>query len=251
MADPFTIGTFALGALGAFGQHSAKKKAVKARNRERIMAYKEAQRQYKNDVIFKNNNWKNQVQDYKLAQQDNWQAMIDEWTDLDLQLDEIYESYGFALQKNMIESYQNSYAGEGTGVTASRLAGQALRKLGQQNAEQMSKLYLAEKRAEIGKERVTNTRNVASRKLWSEIWRSPVHGHPPAQPLLEKKPSNAGLFMDLAKAGLSAYAYGSANAAPSPGDLGPNNMVGNPFSPQEFQLFDSAAGWNTPSILGN
>ncbi len=219
-----TAATFALGALSAIGSHSAKKKAAKARNRERIMAYKEAQRQYTREVKFKNANWKNSVQDYKIQSQQNWQAMVSEWTELDLQLDEIYETYGFDLQKNLIESYKNQYAGEQTGVTASRLKGDALRQLGQQNSEALSKLMLAEKATKIGKEAVTTRRNAAQQNLWSQIYQAPVHGPTPTQPALEKGPSNFSLMLGLAQAGLSAYNQFQAGQAPEIGNPGPESF---------------------------
>ena len=188
---------------GAFANHSAKKKAAKARNRQRMMAYKEAQRQYTREVKLKNAGWKNQVQNYQIALDQNFQAMMEEHAQARMSIKEAYKQSGFEIQRNIIDSYRNQYAGEGTGVTASRLKGQALRSLGLQNAEVMSKLMLSKEKAQMGAEQSTAARNRKAFELWSQVWRSPVHGHTPKAPEQESGPSSAGLWLSVAQAGLN------------------------------------------------
>ena len=218
----FAAANLALGVAGALANHSAKKKAAKARNRERMMAYKEAQRQYTREVKLKNAGWKNQIQDYQIALDQNFQAMMEEHAQARMSIKEAYKQSGFEIQRNIIDSYRNQYAGEGTGVTASRLKGQALRSLGLQNAEVMSKLMLSKEKAQMGAAQSTAARNRKAFELWSQVWRSPVHGHTPKAPKQEGGPSSAGLWLSVAQAGLNFA-----------GAMGPNvgkGFKGNPFA---------------------
>ena len=244
----FAAAQVAIGVASAFAIHNAKKKEAKARNRQKMMAYKEAQRQYTREVKLKNAGWKNQIQDYQIALDQNFQAMLEEHAQARMSIKEAYKQSAFEIQKNIIDSYRNQYAGEGTGVTASRLKGQALRTLGLQNAESMSKLMLSKEKAQMAAGQSTAARNRKAMDMWTGVWKSPVHGHPPKAPKQESGPSSAGLWLSLAKTGLSAAASGAFGP-----DIGDTSGIGDadPFNPFNSPSPYSGAGADDISFNTN
>ena len=197
--------------------HQAESKAVKARNRAKLQNFKLRNQQYKNDALLNDAAWKNDVSISDVQDDQIYMAMVDQWTQEDQQLDQIFAEADHKVEDAIIQMYENDYAGTGTGVTASRLAGQGARKLGQYKSEVLRKLMLAEDQT-ITRKEAARTKAVGERwNLYDEIWRSPIHGPTPHAPSLEAKPSKAGLVLGLAQSALGGAVQAGVFKAPDIG----------------------------------
>ena len=205
MCDPVSAGMFALNAAGQVGQHSAQSSAVKARNRARLKNFDAANQQYLNEVKLDNAEWKNNVQVQEIEQDQVYRSMVDQWTQQDAQLDQIFADSDFALQDKLIQMYENDYAGTGTGKSAARLAGKSAKKFGFEKAKLLSDMMIARKQTDLSKEAVRQDASYKSNALFEKVRFAPIHGHTPLAPELEAKPSKAGLVLGLATSALGAY----------------------------------------------
>lgn len=68
--------------------------------------------------------------------------MQNQWNEYDEQLDKLFADSDFNMQKDIIEMYENEYAGTQTGATAARKAGQSAKALGFANAKRTADLIL-------------------------------------------------------------------------------------------------------------
>jgi len=199
------MGMFALNAVGQIGQHQAQKSAVKQRNRARLRNFDAANQNYLNEVKLDNAEWKNNVQVQEIEQDKVYQAMVDQWSQQDAQLDKLFAESDFELQDRLVKMYETSYAGTQTGATAGRLAGKSAKKFGMEKAKLLSNMMLARKEVDINKNIIRNKSSSDSNALFEKIRFSPIHGHTPLAPELEAKPSSAGLILGLATSALSSY----------------------------------------------
>ena len=142
MCDPVSAGMFAINAVGQVAQHNAAKRAVDHKNRALLSQFDAANENYLVETMINNNVWKNDVIVNEYEQEQMIMAMTDQWTQYDEQLDQLFADVSFKEQESLIEMYKNSYAGEGTGVTAARLAGESYRKHGYKVAEETAKMVL-------------------------------------------------------------------------------------------------------------
>ena len=199
------MGMFALNAVGQIGQHQAAGAGVKARNRARLKNFEAANQNYLNEVKLNNAEWKNDVQVQEIEQDKVYQSMIDQWTQQDAQLDKIFADSDFQMQEQLIQMYENDYAGTQTGRTAGRLAGKSAKKYGFEKAKLLSGMMLAKKETDISKDILHGQAQQDSNSLFEKVRFAPVHGHTPLAPELEAKPSSAGLILGLASSALGAY----------------------------------------------
>ena len=201
---------FAISATQQIAGHQAQKKAVKARNKYKLANWEIANDQYEIDVMLENNKWKNSVQDADVAIDNLFTAVADQWQQQDIALEEAAASHAWNKNEIIREMYKNEYAGEATGVTASRLAGEDVRKAGFAITKSMSDLVMNRDKAWIAKETARIEGNQKRRAQWSSIWRSPVPGHTPRPPELEREPGMGGLILNLAISAALAYVGGTA-----------------------------------------
>ena len=122
---------------------------VNSRNRARLKQFDYNNENYLVETMLNNNKWKNDV----IVQQDEtdkvFDAMVNQWQQYDEQLDQLFANADFKLQDSLVKMYKNSYAGEGTGVTAGRRAAQSVREHGFRVAEETNKLILAQKEVDV------------------------------------------------------------------------------------------------------
>ena len=112
------VASAGLNAAGAVQQHQAKGQAVDARNRAKLRNYDEDVKQYDRDVMFDRAEYKNEVIVNDIEQDDVYMAMINQWKEQDLKLDELFHDKDLKLEEAIREYYSNDYAGTQTGRTA-------------------------------------------------------------------------------------------------------------------------------------
>ena len=135
-------------------------------------------------------------------------SMVDQWTEQDLQLKELFAENDHEMEKALIEMYENEYAGTQTGRTAARLAGKSAVKMGQERSRGLHNLMMAEEKAITAKDIDRSEAEAKVRSTYEQIRFAPVHGVTPLAPELEPKKSSAGLILGLATSavgGISDY----------------------------------------------
>jgi len=219
-----------MGAMSATSQimgHQAQEAGVKSRNRAKLNNFTLENEKYKRDVLYNNAQWKNDVQQQDIEQDQVYQSMMQQWVERDQQLDELFFDADNKIEQAMVQMYENEYAGTQTGATAARLAGKGAKKLGQYKSEVLNKLMLAEDRTALGKESDRIGAEQKSRSLYEEIRFAPIHGPTPMAPELEAGPSKAGLILGLAMTGVGTAAQAGMFKAP---DIGAGKDLGASFT---------------------
>ena len=198
---------------GQFQQHSAADSARKGRNRAKLRNFEEANRQYKREVMLDNNEWKNDVQVQDIEQDQVYRSMINQWSEQDQQLDQIFAQGDQEIENAIIKMHENDYAGTGTGKTAARLAGKSALKAGQFKSNKLHSMMMARDTTALRKDAIRDDAQSKSWNLYEKVRFSPVHGHTPMAPELEAAPSKAGLILGLAGSALQGYKDYKANKA--------------------------------------
>ena len=114
---------FAVQTASAVYGHGQEKKAAAARNRAKLANFNAENEGYIADTILKNTAWKDRVQQTEGAIDDIFNNAADQWMQQDLQMEEVYAQHAFNVVDILTDRYKNEYAGEQTGVTATRRAG--------------------------------------------------------------------------------------------------------------------------------
>ena len=207
MCEPVSIVSGVLGAAGSVAQHSAQSAAVAGRNRAKLRNFHEQNELYKREVMLDRADYKNNMAIADIEQDQVYQAMIDQWSQTDQQLDKLFAEGDQKIEKAIVEMYKNDYAGTQTRKTAARLAGQSAREAGQYKAGVLHNLMMAEKEGEANKEMTWNKAQRDSRSIYEKVRFAPIHGPTPVSPDLEAKPSSAGMLLGIAGAGVDAWKY--------------------------------------------
>ena len=183
----------AIQGLGQVAAHGQQRAAVDARNRQRLKQFKYDNQQYINEVKLNNAKYRNDTIVNQIEQEGIFQAMVDQWNQVDQQLDEMYAKSSFKLQDQLIKMYESDYAGTQTGRTAGRLAAQSAKKKGFEMAKELNGLLLKQDEATLKKEGLRTEASSKIDRLYEKIRFPPVHGHTPC--LLYTSPSpRAGLL---------------------------------------------------------
>ena len=220
-----------LNMAGQLQEHSAADSARKGRNRAKLRNFEEANRQYKREVMLDNNEWKNDVQVQDIEQDQVYQSMINQWSEQDQQLDQIFAQGDQEIENAIIKMHENDYAGTGTGKTAARLAGKSALKAGQFKSNKLHSMMMARDTTALRKDMIRDTSQNKSRNLYEKVRFSPVHGHTPMAPELEAAPSKAGLILGLAGSAVQGYKDFKANKAEDwRGSGGDGNAIDDPSS---------------------
>ena len=222
---------------GQFQQHSAADAARKGRNRAKLRTFEEQNRQYKREVMLDNNEWKNDVQVQDIEQDQVYQSMVNQWTEQDQQLDELFAKGDQKIEQAIIEMYESDYAGTQTGRTAGRLAGKSAKKLGMMKSRELHSMMMAKDTVQLRKDSIRDESQSKSWNLYENIRFAPIHGHTPMAPSLEAAPSKASLILGLASTAVGgamdfkdAQAPGISSGkpdVPAGGSNDPAPIVGN------------------------
>ena len=194
-----------LGMMGQVAEHQAANNAIAGRNRTKLRNFEEANRQYDREVMFDRAQYRNDIINGDIDYDTIHRSMVDQWTQQDQQLKELFAENDHNMEKALIEMYENEYAGTQTGRTAARLAGKSAKKLGQQKSEILHNLMLSKEEAAVTKDIQTEEARSKSRDLYEQIRFAPIHGPTPMAPEMEPKKSSAGLILGLAGSAVQGY----------------------------------------------
>ena len=197
MCNP-AVAQFGFQAAGQVGNFMSQRAAVRARNRARLQNFREENIAYYNDVILNNVQWKNDLQDTDIAYNNIFQGAVESWRQQDLATEEAFDRHANYNIEALQELYRKEYAGTQTGVTATRLANEGIRKVGFALTKSMKQAMMARDKSSLQKEIITNDANRRRRAAFQKTWRSPVPGFTPRPPALEGNPSPFGMIMGIA-----------------------------------------------------
>jgi len=199
---------------GQVGQHNAATSAARGRNNAKLKNYHRQNKEYDVNANLDNVEYLSDVQEQEADQDRTYQAMMDQWSETDMQLKSIFAENDFAIEDAIVEMQQNSYAGEQTGRTAGRLAAKPVMEMGRKKARALHKKMFAVDEASMAKAKTHRAAKHDSHKLFMDVAFAPIHGFRPARPEMEAGPSKSGLILGLAGSGMKgAMAFGK-NTAP-------------------------------------
>ena len=213
VCEPVSIASAAISAVGQVATHAAETSAARGRNNAKLKKFHRENQEYNVKANLDNVKYLNDVIDQDQDQDRTYQAMLDQWSDTDVELKKIFATQDFAIEDAIIEMHQGSYAGSQTGATASRLAGKSAIESGRKKARAIHAKMFAVDEANRQKGKTYRAAKHDSNALFRDVAFAPVHGFSPAAPELEAGPSKAGLILGLAGTGLKGYKAGMANKA--------------------------------------
>tara|TARA_B100000287_G_scaffold426460_1_gene474416 strand:+ start:1376 stop:2050 length:675 start_codon:yes stop_codon:yes gene_type:complete len=184
--------------------------------------------------MFDNAEYYNDVSDYEVQADETYQSMVDQWTQNDKQLDQLFANEDFKIQEAMMEMYKNDYAGTQTGRSAARMSAQSIKEAGFKVAQSLSNKMLSAEEVELRNNAARSDAMSKTNSLYQKVRFSPVHGATPPAPELEAMPSKAGLILGLAGAavgGWKAHKEFSANKYLKGGSNIPKNVTPTPPTP--------------------
>ena len=220
IAIPIALGAaqFVSGSAQASMKHKQQSAAVERGNRAKLKNYDHRVKTWENDHLLNTAAWKDDVLNSDQEHDDLYLDMVDKWGQQDRQIDDIFRQGDQKLEQALIESYENDYAGEGSGITAMRLAQQNARKLGQAKSKIVDDMLF--KKGTIMDQKKSDQRATSRKQLtvYNKIRFPPVQGHAPHAPLdLEAAPSKTGMHLQQFDAFLGGVSTASAGIAPSVG----------------------------------
>jgi len=198
MCNPVSIGMSGFSAVSQIGGYFAQKKAAQARNRARLLNFREANKRYYSQALLDNVQWRNTRQDNEIANDNLFQQLTENWRQQDLAREQAYDQHALYNVEVLKELYQKEYAGTQTGVTAMRLANEGARQVGMALTKSQRQVMMVDTKTSLAKEIALNDTNRRIRAGYQKTWRSPVAGHTPTPPALEGGPSMGGLLLGLA-----------------------------------------------------
>jgi len=201
MCNP-AVAQFGFSAATSIGGYMADRQGVNARNRAKLLNFREQNKQYYANVILNNVRWKNGLLDAEIAYDNIFQQAAESWRQQDLAIEEAKDQFANNTIQALTELARKEYAGTQTGVTASRLANEGTRQVGFALTKSARQLMMAKDKASLQKEIVTADANRRRRKIYQDTWRSPVPGWTPEAPQLEGGPSVGLLAAQLGFAAL-------------------------------------------------
>ena len=174
-----------LGMMGQVAEHNAANNAIAGRNRAKLRNFEEQNRQYDREVMFDRAQYRNDIINGDIDYDTIHRSMVDQWTQQDQQLKELFAENDHNMEKALIEMYENEYAGTQTGRTAARLAGKSAVKMGQERSRGLHNLMMAEEKAITAKDISRSEAEAKTRSTYEQIRFAPVHGLTPLAPEME------------------------------------------------------------------
>ena len=197
MCEPTTIASVALSGAGQVAAHQAENAAIAGRNRAKLRNFEEQNRLYDREVMLDRAQYRNDMLLEDIKQDDVYRAMIDQWTEQDLKLNQLFADADIEIEGKIREMYQNEYAGTQTGATAARLAGKSAKELGFEKSKILHNLMMNKEEAIVSKDVSRQQSEVKSQDLYEQIRFAPIHGPTPMAPELEAKKSPAALLLGI------------------------------------------------------
>ena len=197
MCEPTTIASVALSGAGQVAAHQAENAAIAGRNRAKLRNFEEQNRLYDREVMLDRAQYRNDMLLEDIQQDDVYRAMIDQWTEQDLKLNQLFADADIEIEGKIREMYQNEYAGTQTGATAARLAGKSAKELGFEKSKILHNLMMNKEEAIVSKDVSRQQSEVKSQDLYEQIRFAPIHGPTPMAPELEAKKSPAALLLGI------------------------------------------------------
>ena len=204
MCEPTIIAATAMQGASQVANFQAENAAIGGRNRAKLRNFEEQNKQYDRDVMFDRAQYRNDMLLEDIQQDNVYKAMIDQWTEQDIKLNQLFADADMKLEDKIREMYQNEYAGTQTGATAARLAGKSAKEMGFAKSKILHNLMMGKEEAIVSKDRSKSAGEVDSRKFFEEVRYAPIHGPTPIAPELEAKKSPLGLILGLAGSALQA-----------------------------------------------
>ena len=195
--------------------HQAEGQAVAGRNRAKLRNFEEKNRLYDREVMLDRAVYRNDILLGDIKQEEIYRSMVDQWTQQDFKLNQLFADADMKLEEGIREMYQNEYAGTQTGATAARLAGKSAKELGFKKAAILHKLMMSEEEATFMKDMSTEEAKNKSRDTYEAVRSAPIHGPTPMAPELEAQPSSASLLLGLAGTAIGGYQDFKATDAPN------------------------------------
>ena len=183
----------------------AENNAIAGRNRAKLRNFEEQNRLYDREGMLDRAQYRNDIALEDVKQDDIYRAMVDQWTQQDVKLNQLFADADMKLEESVRKMYQNEYAGTQTGATAARLAGKSAKEMGQEKSQILHKLMMAEEETTISKDISREEGAGKSRDAYEAIRFAPIHGPTPMAPELEAKPSSASLLLGLAGTAVGGY----------------------------------------------
>ena len=191
--------------MGQVAEHNAANNAIAGRNRAKLRNFEEQNRQYDREVMFDRAQYRNDIINGDIDYDTIHRSMVDQWTQQDQQLKELFAENDHEMERALIEMYENEYAGTQTGRTAARLAGKSAKQMGQEKSEILHNLMMAEEESTLSKDMIREQSASKSRDIYEEIRFAPIHGPTPMAPEMEPKKSSAGLILGLASSAVGGF----------------------------------------------
>ena len=196
--------------MGQVAEHNAANNAIAGRNRAKLRNFEEQNRQYDREVMFDRAQYRNDIINGDIDYDTIHRSMVDQWTQQDQQLKELFAENDHEMERALIEMYENEYAGTQTGRTAARLAGKSAKQMGQEKSEILHNLMMAEEESTLSKDMIREQSASKSRDIYEEIRFAPIHGPTPMAPEMEPKKSSAGLILGLASSAVGGFQQADA-----------------------------------------
>ena len=200
---------------GQVAEHNAANNAIAGRNRAKLRNFEEQNRQYDREVMFDRAQYRNDIINGDIDYDTIHRSMVDQWTQQDQQLKELFAENDHEMERALIEMYENEYAGTQTGRTAARLAGKSAVKMGQERSRGLHNLMMAEEKAITAKDIARSEAESKVRSTYEQVRFAPVHGLTPLAPEMEPKKSSAGLILGLAGSAVGGIADFQASDKPN------------------------------------
>ena len=201
--------------MGQVAEHNAANNAIAGRNRAKLRNFEEQNRQYDREVMFDRAQYRNDIINGDIDYDTIHRSMVDQWTQQDQQLKELFAENDHEMERALIEMYENEYAGTQTGRTAARLAGKSAVKMGQERSRGLHNLMMAEEKAITAKDISRSEAEAKTRSTYEQIRFAPVHGLTPLAPEMEPKKSSAGLILGLATSAVGGISDFQASGKPN------------------------------------
>ena len=183
----------------------AESAAVQHSNAGKLKKHKRDVEAWKVEANLDNVQYLDDIQEQDHNQDKTYHALLDQWSSDDLQLKKIFSKNDHEIEDAIIAMHEGGYAGEQTGKTAGRLAAKSAKEAGYRKSRAIHNKMMAEREVNMRKGQAFKEASDRSRDLYMDVAFAPVHGRMPHKPHLDKAPSKAGLFLNLAQTGLQGY----------------------------------------------
>ena len=236
--DPLTIGLmaaqFGASALGAFGKDSAQRDQVNQANKQSRMQHQHAMQNWQYNEQMRQiqqrqaeAKYEMRKQEYQLQKQLDYDAYKEFFEDSQLSFNNLIRDVKLKSfqSANKLAAFQSNamasaFRRGAVGNRAGRRSANAAIMQGMEQRSRVDKMLFAEQQMDTGIERNRRRTDLKVRMAHNRIGPAPERlpsAPMPMAPLMQRQPSQLGLFTDLAVAGLSAAGTASSLTAPKPG----------------------------------